>query len=161
MLILFLFVACEPSTKDSGTIGNQEQSAIEDCPSSWEQNGEVWIDPVACKVWSPMYEDITWFEAISSEEATTGGCDQICDNDESINTCSDLELEGITNWRVPTIEELEDIVMRTPPFATEGYLWSNTSDTMDDMAWSVDLSSAGMSVAAFKSNPQGVRCIAD
>ena len=60
-----------------------------------------------------------------------------------------------------TIEELEDIVMRTPPFATEGYIWSSTSDNMDEMAWTVDLSDAGMSIASMKSNPENLRCIDD
>ena len=86
------------------------------CPSSWEQDGELWIDPVKCMIWSPMFNDITWYEAVSSQEAQNGGCNQICDNDPDIEYCKDLELQGITNWRVPSIERLEDIVMRTPPF---------------------------------------------
>jgi hypothetical protein len=160
-MMLIFFLSCGDKNADTSTSTDDTQSSVDSCPSSWEQDGELWIDPVKCIIWSPMFNDITWYEAVSSEEAVSGGCNQICDNDPEINYCGDLELQGITNWRVPSIEELEDIVMRTPPFVTEGYIWSNSSDTMDEMAWSVDLSDAGMSIAAMKSNSQNLRCIAD
>ena len=61
----------------------------------------TWIDPVECKIWSPMSNDITGSEAVSSEEAQNGGCNQICDNEPDIWLFEDLELQGITNWRGP------------------------------------------------------------
>lgn len=158
--MLIFFWACGETSEDSGVM-NKEESAVENCPASWEQRGDIWIDPITCKAWSPMYTEKTWYESVSSEEAEDGGCVQICDNDPEINFCSDLELEGISNWRTPSIEELEDIVMRTPPFVEAGYIWSATSDNMDEMAWTVDLSDAGMSIASMKSNPENLRCIAD
>ena len=75
------------------------------CVLLLEQDGELWIDPVECKIWSPMFNDITWYEAVSSEEAQNGGCNQICDNDPDINVQRLIrELQTryhpLMNWKI-------------------------------------------------------------
>ena len=157
----------DPAETDNGEDGGsdlQEETADNvDCPDQWEQDGEIWIDPILCAAWSPLSEDrLTWHETVSAQEAELGGCINSCDAETETNHCADLELGGLDTWRVPTIDELGELSRRDAPFEELiGYLWTIDSDLVDDLAWTVDLSEAGMEVVQAKTNPNFVRCVAD
>jgi hypothetical protein len=145
----------------SGMEQAEETDAVE-CPDQWEQEGDLWIDPILCAAWSPASSDrFTWHEAVSTQEAAEGGCNQFCDADLSTDYCAQLTLGGIDTWRVPNIDELGDLSRRVVPFADPvGFLWTIDSDSMDQLAWTADLSEAGMEALQDKSNPIEVRCLA-
>ncbi|MBM74403.1 MAG: hypothetical protein CMK59_03310 [Proteobacteria bacterium] len=161
--LLTLLGCVDSSPKDTAT---EQEPVVEDsidCPQGWTQQGDLWLDPILCAAWSPPSDDLyTWYEAISTQEASQGGCSQVCDNDTETNYCADLELNDL-EWRLPTDLELEGLSTRTPPFADiyVGYTWTIKSDAMEELAWTVDLSQEGMSIAQSKTNPLYVYCIAD
>ena len=138
---------------------SNESNNQRDCPEAWEQQGEVWLTP-SCAAWSPMVSGFTWHEAINLSQATTGGCNATCDEEPDFNYCADLNLDGYS-WRLPTITELENLAMDYPPFTdVEGDLWSISSDSMDQLAWTANVDQPGMSVLLDKSASANVRCIA-
>ena len=144
----------------TNTPGNGSDNGNQvDCPESWQQDGDVWLDP-ACAAWSPMVNGLDWHEAINPSQATTGGCNTYCDEEPDLNYCEDLDLAGYS-WRLPTINELENLAMAYPPFDdAEGDLWSISSDAMDQMAWTANIDQPGMSVLLDKTASASVRCIA-
>ncbi len=167
-IITILFMGCGETKLPSSGQGSSNAPGTEpteavSCPDSWTEgeDGE-WYDPVACAAWSPVSDTLNWHEAVSSAEANTGGCDTICDNDTDTDYCAQLSLGGLSNWRVPTISELEELATQAPPFTAMTYdLWSLNSDSMDNLAWTANLDQPGMSVLLEKSSGANVRCIAD
>ena len=141
---------------------NTENTEQVECAESWEQAEEgYWLDPTACVAWSPLSDTLNWFEAVSSSEASTGGCDQICDLDEAVNYCADLSLGGLS-WRTPSIAELKDVTTRNPPFSNlDADLWSRDSDPLDELAWTANAEQPGMEISLDKTGLANVRCIAD
>ena len=167
-ILLILLAACSekelPNNRsNNGDSGNNEPSDEISCPDAWTEGEDgIWLDPFACAAWSPASDTITWHEAVSSAEATQGGCDSVCDEDTASNYCSDLTIGGYSNWRVPDIAEIESLATREPPFESIIHdLWSLNSDSMDNLAWTANIDQPGMSVLLEKSSAANVRCIAD
>ena len=172
-LIFFLFIGCSDDKDDLSTYqtGSGDNSSSEpnttggtqlECGDTWEEVDGVWIDPVLCTAWSSKTSSISWHEAISPAEAEGGGCTQFCDQDTVNNYCKDLEEGGYGSWKVPDLETLQDLSTRQPPFDDlQGDLWSSTSDSADELAWSVNLSQPGAPWALGKSDPADLRCILD
>jgi len=134
------------------------------CPNDWEeQTGSVWLQPEACLAWSPRSDqEMDWYQAVSPEEATAGGCSAHCDEDEGY--CPQLgTLGGVSGWRLPSYDELDEAAKAYPPMENaEGYLWSRDSDSvMEQMAWQLDLSIPGGHFLAEKEADGWVRCVAD
>lgn len=48
--------------------------------------------------------------------------------------CFSLNIDGKIGWRLPTIEELNEIYQSENDFEINGHYWSSTEDT-DDYAW--------------------------
>ena len=148
------------STLPSGN-NNNDNSGSFNCPSEWTAQDGYDIDPVTCLAWSPLEADIDWYEAVNPNQANSGGCSEYCDNND-INHCADLELGGISSWRLPSIDELEDLSLRSPPLENlDADLWSFNSDTFDGMAWTVNLAQAGMFFTLEKDSLAAARCVAD
>ena len=146
----------QPSSEDTSNTNSI------DCTEQWEHDADgVWHDPVLCGVWSPLSPELTWHQAISSSEATDGGCDQFCDLDTAQNYCADLQLGGFS-WKTPTIAQLKDLTTRQPPFANTDYdLWSRTSDPVDELAWTSNIEQPGMDISLYKTSMAYVRCVAE
>lgn len=157
------------STIQQGNNENNDNSP-NTCPDEWTLQNGTYIDPVNCLTWSPLEKEIDWYEAVNPEQATEGGCTENCDKSDR-NYCADLNFGNISSWRLPSIDELEDISMRSPPFEdpmneldTEGLdadLWSYNSDAFDGLALTVNLAQAGFFIALEKDTLAAVRCVAD
>ncbi|MEC7984768.1 MAG: DUF1566 domain-containing protein [Myxococcota bacterium] len=167
-ILLILFTGCgetklPPNGRSSSETSDSEPVDVVSCGSEWEEGEEgVWYDPVACVAWSPASDVVTWHEAVDSAEAISGGCSETCDEDDSNNYCVNLSLGGLTNWRVPTISEIENLATRQPPFESILHdLWSINSDSMNNLAWTANLDQPGMSVLLEKNSQAHVRCVAD
>ena len=126
----------------------------DDCPSSWETIDGGWLDPKRCLAWSEVSNDLTWYEAISTTESS---------NDQSdTDYCAELNIDGYSNWRVPTVDELRDVSLRNHPFTnTSGDLWSSTKDPASSLVWTVNLDQPGMEVLLNPSDTALVRCVYD
>ena len=170
LIIMMFLIGCEEknefnvpgagnNTSNNDTDDSSNGSNQINCPSDWENDGGIWLDP-NCVAWSPMERGLTWHQAITPSEATSGGCDTTCDEEPDDNYCAELDLGGYS-WALPTINEVEDLAIRQPPFEElEGDLWSTSSDSMDQMAWTANIDQPGMSVLLEKSSSADVRCIA-
>ena len=138
---------------NSNTSNNTNETS-DDCPSSWETIDGGWLDPKLCLAWSDVSNDLTWYEAISTTESS---------NDQSdADYCAELSVDGYSNWRVPTVEELRDVSVRNHPFNnTSGDLWSSTKDPASGLVWTVNLDQPGMEVLLNPSDTALVRCVYD
>ncbi|MGC6509072.1 MAG: DUF1566 domain-containing protein [Myxococcota bacterium] len=149
---------------------NDNGSNAFNCSDGWTEQNGYFIDPVTCLAWSPLKRDLDWYESVNPNQAASGGCSEYCD-DNDINYCADLTFGSISTWRLPSIDELEELSMRSPPFenhtteqSSEGLdadLWSYNSDTFDDMAWTVNFAQAGMFFTLEKDTIAAVRCVTD
>ena len=168
---LFLTSACggkenfgvpgEGDSSDSEPSTEQNVDLI-DCPASWTDREDHWIDPDACVAWSSPSSPLTWHATVSPSEAENGGCTENCDQLSAENYCRDLSTGGYEHWRTPTITELERMTTGNPPFDnTDPDLWSLNSDAFDVMAWTASVAMPGMSVLLQKDSRISVRCIAD
>jgi len=162
-----LFTSCQEKTLPKTNANDQTESTETTdsvaCVDAWEEGADsIWYDPVTCSAWSPPEGPIDWHQSVSHSEAVSGGCASTCDEDTEQDHCANLSLGGLSNWRVPSIAELEDLATRSPPFeAIEHDLWSIDSDSMDNLAWTANIDQPGMSVLLEKSSEAYVRCIAD
>ena len=105
---------------------------------------------------------MSWYDAVSPEAAVAGGCSAHCTDEEGY--CSQLgELGGVTGWRLPAIEELQELGFADPPLdPLEGYHWSRDSDVMmEEAALQADLTTPESTVIAGKDQDGEVRCVAD
>jgi len=142
--------------------GSEQNTDLIDCPASWTEMDNHWLDPDACVAWSSASSPMTWHAAVSPEESQAGGCSENCDQLQSDNYCAGLEIDGITHWRTPTITELENMTTSNPPFSnSDPDLWSLNSDAFDVMAWTASVAMPGMSVLLQKDSAIPVRCVAD
>jgi hypothetical protein len=117
---------------------------------------------VTCLAWSPPVADLDWYESVNPAQAQEGGCTENCDKNEDVNHCADLNLGGIDSWKLPSIDQLEDLSLRTPPMDDLDIdIWSYNSDTFDGMALTVNLFQAGMFLALEKDTLAGARCITE
>ena len=130
--------------------------------SEWTLVGEAWVDPLTCMAWGPKTSFMDWFEAVSPTEAIAGGCTSHCDED-GIGYCEDQaaipDLNG--SWALPSIANLEELALRDAPCDDlTGDLWSRDSDdTMNQLAWTADLTQPGMEVLLNKDSGANVRCM--
>ena len=167
-IILILLTACGETKlpaqrQNDGEEPSSEPSDEIDCVEQWSEGEDgIWYDPVNCGAWSPVSDPLSWHEAVNPSEADSGGCDSNCDEEPNINYCEQLSLGGVSNWRVPIISELEDLAIRQSPFVDIlDDLWSLSSDSIDNLAWTANLDQPGMSVLLEKDSQAHVRCIAD
>ena len=77
--------------------------------------------------------------------------------------CNDLELNGYSDWFLPSIDELHQMYIQKDViggFGTSGY-WSSTEDTWKGSAWyqSFSIYGTGSPFAYSKNNPLDVRAI--
>ena len=151
VLTAALLAACSGEV-DSGTT---DSSKTINCQSSWSEVDGVQIDPVTCLGWSARSaQEMTWHEAISADETAH------TDEDPSLDYCAQLSEGGWDDWRLPDAATLESLSTRSPPFdELDGHLWSRDSDTVDTLAWTVELSNPGLSLLLEKTQPAYVRCI--
>ncbi len=87
----------------------------------------------------------------------------------AVNACEILNLEGITNWRLPNIKELTTIIddnvhapaIKTASFenTTNNYYWSSTTTASDTTkAWSINFNYGTHNIVT-KTNSAYVRCV--
>lgn len=146
-------------------IEDGENVSLESRPLSYTDNGDGTIsDNNTALMWQKIDsdQDYNWYEANGEIDATynPGG---------SVDVCGALQLGGHTDWRLPTIEELESIVKydsSNPAIATAYF-----SNAHSSMYWAsttyffyvprarvVDFSMGGLWGSEL-SNPYFVKCV--
>jgi hypothetical protein len=168
ILTLLFYTACTEkddinvpggSQNNSTNNNNNTVEVTFDCPSEWTEGNGYWVDPVTCTAWSSMTQELDWYQATNPSQAQDGGCNEHCDNNDQ-NHCADMSLDGMDSWRLPSIDELEELSLRAPPIPdTEGDLWSFNSDSFDGMAWTANLGQEGMFFLLEKDTLAAVRCV--
>ena len=139
-----------------------DDAAPTDCDDTWRVQGEgVVIQPEACIAWSPpSFEGMDWYAAASVEDGERGGCGSDCP--EGDGYCATLSLDGRTNWRLPSLDELKNAALSQPEIPdVDGKLWSHKSGQgSTENAWVVDLGQPGLWLEIPKSDDAiGVRCV--
>lgn len=130
-----------------------------DCQMSWTEENGLWIDPKLCVAWSSKSDWMTWFEAVGS--ADIPWANESFD-ESSTNYCADLQEGGLKNWRVPTLTELKDMSIRTPPFEDlADELWTSTMDQGSNLMWTINLEQPGMELLLAPDEMAAVRCVHD
>jgi hypothetical protein len=139
---------------DDAPADTAEPHASIACEMSWSEVGGIAVDPVTCLGWSSRSEEpMTWHDAVSAAETTSEDASQT-------DYCADLSEGGRDDWRLPDVETLESLSKRSPPLEPlDGDLWSRSSDTIDELAWTVELSNPGLSLLLGKDDEAYVRCI--
>lgn len=147
-----------PNT-NSDSINNTNSSSF-DCPGEWTEQDGYFIDPVTCLAWTPPVVEIDWYDSVNPAQAQEGGCTENCDKNEDSNYCADLNLGGIDSWKLPSIDELEDLSLRSPPMEDLDIdIWSYNSDAFEGMALTANLFQSGMFFALEKDTLAGARCV--
>jgi len=145
LLILFI---CACGDKDGFNVpgGNNQNNNDSDnpsdieCSTSWEQSNDVWIDPNLCVAWSSKSTAVTWSEAVEY--------------------CANLSEGSINSWTLPSLDDLEDMSLRNPPFTDlDGDLWSTDEDPNSGLVWTVNLSQPGMTILLGKDSTAYARCV--
>lgn len=151
VLTAALLSACSGEI-DSGTTDGY---AAIDCQTSWSEVDGIQVDPVTCLGWSDRSPvEMTWHEAISADETTH------TDEDPDTDYCAQLTKGGRDDWRLPDAATLENLSTRSPPFdELDGHLWSRDTDTVESLAWTVELSNPGLSLLLEKTQTAYARCI--
>jgi hypothetical protein len=165
-LLALLACACEPD-KDSPPVGGDDTAPPEtlpECPTSWwtEWDEGVQLQASGCLAWSPRAEDaMDWFSAVGPEDAVAGGCGSYCSDEPGY--CDELDLAGITSWRLPSKAELEAAGSGEPPLEPlDEALWSRDSlPAAEDMAYQVVLDTTELDFMQGKDQAGWVRCVAD
>ncbi len=164
--LILALSACEPATDSpppGGGDDTEAPSALPDCPASWSEHDEgIQLQPVACLAWSPRADAaMDWFSAVGPEDAVAGGCGENCSDEPGY--CDELELAGITSWRLPARLELEVAGESDPPLEPlDEPLWSRDSSTaVESMAHQVKLSTPELEFLVGKDQDGQVRCVAD
>jgi len=89
----------------------------------------------------------------------------------ALDFCSILRLEGYTNWRLPTIKELETVVGTNPRnmdikkgfkyMGGSGYYWSSIAHESDEaFAWMMNFK-RGYEYINYKTYERHIRCVRD
>jgi len=143
LLILFLVSCGDKDDFDVPSGNNQNNESDQqdhDCKTSWEQQNGLWIDPNLCAAWSSKSTLLNWEDALSY--------------------CLSLEEGSITNWQMPSFDDLQDMSLRNPPFEDlDGELWTTFEDTTSGTIKTINLSNAGSTWLIPKNNQAYVRCI--
>jgi hypothetical protein len=145
-LVMLIFTACgdKEGFNVPGNNSNQNNTnpnpLEQDCDDEWVLEDGVWVDPVLCIAWSSKSTTVNWQEA--SEY------------------CGSNTEAGVTNWIVPSLEELEDMSLRLPPFDDlDGDLWSTDVDSNSGLVWTVNLAQPGMTILLEPGSSSFVRCV--
>ncbi len=118
-----------------------------------KHNGTIVID---------KQHHLYWQDDFSSEKSSE-------DWDDAVAFCDDLDLEGITHWRLPTFKELFSITdyHRKIPinpaftFLNENSYWSATPFAANkSRAWTIDFHT-GETYYSYKTTNHAVRCVKD
>jgi hypothetical protein len=147
-----LLLGCtDKVTDDTAT----ETHASIACDTSWSEVNGIAVDPITCLGWSSQSgAEMTWHDAVSAGETTS-------EDASATDYCADLSEGGRDDWQLPDVETLEDLSKRSPPLdPLDGHLWSASSDSVDDLAWTVELSNPGLALLLGKDDEVYVRCIA-
>ena len=146
-LCFLFFSACDdkedfnvPGNSNPQNGNNDDNLNDIDCSTSWEQVNDVWIDPNLCVAWSSKSSEVNW--------------------EESVEYCNALSEGALENWSVPSLEDLEDMSLRNPPFTDlEGDLWTMDEDPNSGLIWTVNLNQPGMTILLGEDSTAYVRCI--
>ena len=152
------------STESSSDDTSSSNTGTGDCGDEWTESDGVHIQPGTCLAWSPRSEEtMDWYSAVSSEDADRGGCGSDCPDEGSVGYCTIFDaMDGRTDWRIPSKEELKQASYEYPEFDNvEGRLWSrDTGSGSTSNAWTVDLSRAGAWMEMVKDDEgNSVRCV--
>jgi hypothetical protein len=143
--------------------GTDETSTSSGCAyTEWSWEGSSLVDPLTCLAWSDRSATMTWYEAVSADEAVAGGCTANCDIEGEGDYCADLDAgDGFSDWKLPSEELLSELALRAAPFDDlSGDLWTRDSDsTFDQLAWTVELDQAGQQITLDKNSGAYVRCV--
>jgi len=170
----FLFIGCgekrdpfpyaSESDEASESSDGGDETPPADCVDTWNLVAdEVVIQPEVCIAWSPpSAEGMTWYEAASIEDGEAGSCGNDCP--DGAGYCATLNLDGRTDWRLPSFNELKDAALSRPDIPdVDGKLWSRKSGQgSTSNAWVVDLGQPGIWLELDKEDSGiGVRCVSD
>ena len=149
--LLALLLGCDADDGFTDTAPGSHAAIA--CEPSWTEVDGIQVDPSTCLGWSSRStETMTWHDAVSAAEATGDESEQ--------DYCADLAEGGRDDWRLPDVLTLEKLSTRGPPLEPlDGLLWSATPDTVDTLAWTVELSNPGLSLLLGKDDEAYVRCI--
>ncbi len=87
---------------------------------AWNGSYTAWTDPATGLTWQNPYDDSVNLSLADTEQY-----------------CADFELEGFTDWRVPTIGDLRTIIMNCPKIEADGAC-GITDDCLDPRACGFD-----------------------
>jgi hypothetical protein len=103
-----------------------------------------------------------WQDDFSSEKSSE-------DFDDAIEFCDELDLGGLTHWRLPTFGELFSTTdyARVPPveehfvFLNDGTYWTSTPFAANkSRAWTINFHT-GETYYSYKTTNHAVRCVKD
>jgi hypothetical protein len=160
------FGGAADGTESSSDDTASSSTGSTDCGDEWTESDGVHIQPGTCLAWSPRSDDkMDWYSAVSEEDADRGGCGSDCPDPGSLGYCTIFDsMDGRSNWRIPSKEELKQASYEYPEFENvEGRLWSrDTGSGSTGNAWTVDLSRAGGWMEMTKDDEgNSVRCVSD
>jgi uncharacterized protein (TIGR02145 family) len=144
--------------------------------SPWTQvyddtDGEIWRDERTGLYWTNELSteednnfnvgDCNFFDL--KNRGSYDGSDLDCG--DAINYCATLDLDGMTNWYLPTRDELSQAhingmyIETDVGFATDSFFWSSTEYSGDvTKAWTLNVSN-GRALEYGKTNELSVRCV--
>jgi hypothetical protein len=108
--------------------------------------------------WHQGWQD-PWFTA---PESSTGYCHEKNDGTVAANICNDLELNGFSDWYLPSIDELDYIYENVHKNGQGGFgdseCWSS-SESSEGSAWIKSFATRGDEYGYQKSFNRSVRCV--
>jgi hypothetical protein len=137
-------------------------------------------DDTDVEIWRDERTGLYWTNELSTEEdnefdlencnffdlknrGSYDGLDLDCG--DAINYCATLDLDGMTNWYLPTRDELSQAYINgmyietDVGFATDSFFWSSTEYSGDvTKAWTLNVSN-GRALEYGKTNEISVRCV--
>lgn len=148
ILTLLLFMLCASCTGMNQYIEENKRANI---PDRFITNGNGTVTDTKTNLMWQQYDDgipYNWHEAAGKYEYNKNDNIAAINNPKKVNVCRSLQLGGLSNWRLPTLEELKSLMI--PMSATtrmpEKSIDRKYFPTTRDRYWTSDIGWGGGSL---------------